>query len=134
MQPAEPDDDRPVPAAAKPADLRRPLPSRGRHRSASRPAQASDETGLRGCAGRRERQRGPDQPAEAEHIQAVEGPEERVVPAGEEPGQRPAAPEDVRPPRPADITDRDERLAYVSDIANRPVGSTNDLTDDEVAG
>lgn len=32
----------------------------------------------------------------------------------------------------AEIVDRDERLAYVSDIAGRPVASTNDLTDDEV--
>lgn len=33
----------------------------------------------------------------------------------------------------ADITDRDERLAYVSDVTGRTVASTNDLTDDEVS-
>lgn len=33
----------------------------------------------------------------------------------------------------AELTERDAKLAYISDIAGREVASTNDLTDDEVA-
>lgn len=100
-------------------------------------AQAADETGLRRVwrAAGEAASDGRISPAEAAHFQArwKARKDELFPPPAKNPGNDPARRRMFALLGQADITDRDDRLAYVSDIAGRPVGSTNDLTDDEVA-
>ncbi|SCL16475.1 hypothetical protein GA0074692_6830 [Micromonospora pallida] len=138
MQPAEPDDDRPVsgPPANRPTSGPPAALSAAATGLLHDLAQASDETGLRRvwrAAGEAVNE-GRISPAEAEHIQGRwKARKNELFPPAKNPGNDPQRRKMFALLGQADITDRDERLAYVSDIANRPVGSTNDLTDDEVA-
>ncbi|OKI47204.1 hypothetical protein [Micromonospora sp. CB01531] len=99
--------------------------------------QATDETGLRriwkaaGDAAKDSR----ISPAELEHFrtQWKARKDELFPPQPKNPANDPARRRMFALLGQADITDRDERLAYVSDIAGREVASTNDLTDDEVS-
>ncbi|TDC82418.1 hypothetical protein E1193_11755 [Micromonospora sp. KC606] len=98
--------------------------------------QATDETGLRRVwrAAVAADNEGRVSKAEAEHFQAQwkARKAELFPPEPKNPGNDPQRRKMFALLGQADITDRDDRLAYVSDIAGRPVGSTNDLTDDEV--
>lgn len=139
LQPAEPDDDRPV---SGPPQQGRPVSGPPAALSAAATdlltdlAQATDETGLRRVwrAASEAANEGRISPAEAEHFQARwKARKAELFPPAKNPGNDPARRRMFALLGQADITDRDERLAYVSDVAGRPVVSTNDLTDDEVA-
>ncbi|TDC48848.1 hypothetical protein E1258_27635 [Micromonospora sp. KC207] len=99
--------------------------------------QATDETGLRRVwkaaadAAKAARISAP----EVTHFQATwkARKAELFPPEPKNPGNDPARRRMFALLGQADITDRDDRLAYVSDIAGRAVASTNDLTATEVS-
>lgn len=137
LQPAEPDDERPVsgPPANRPTSGPPAALSAAATGLLEDLAQATDETGLRrvwraaGDAANEGRITG----AEAERFQARwRARKAQLFPPAKNPANDPQRRRMFALLGQADITDQDERLAYVSDIAGRSVGSTNDLTDDEV--
>lgn len=140
LQPSEPDDDE-RPVSGPPAD--RPVSGPPAALSAAATALlsdlqvATDETGLRRVwkAAGEDAKAGHISQAEAQHFQTQwkARKAELFPPQPKNPGNDPARRRMFALLGQADITDRDDRLRYVSDIAGREVASTNDLTDDEVA-
>ncbi|EEP73531.1 conserved hypothetical protein [Micromonospora sp. ATCC 39149] len=139
LQPAEPDDDRPVsgPPTARPVSGPPAALSTVAAGLLDDLAVTTDETGLRRAwkAALDATKAGRITADEATHFQAKwkARKAELFPPEPKNPGNDPARRKMFALLGQADITDRDDRLAYVSDIAGRPVASTNDLTDAEVS-
>jgi hypothetical protein len=100
-------------------------------------AQATDETGLRRvwrAAGEAQKD-GRISKAEGAHFETrwKARKDELFPPQPKNPSNDPARRRMFALLGQAEITDRDDRLRWVSDIAGREVDSTNDLSDDEVA-
>lgn len=137
LQPSEPDDERPV--SAPPAS--RPVSGPPAALSAAASiladlAKVTDETGLRRVwrAAVAADNEGRVSKAEAARFQTEwkARKAELFPPEPKDPGNDPQRRKMFALLGQAEITDRDDRLAYVSEITGRTVGSTNDLTDDEV--
>jgi hypothetical protein len=138
LQPSEPEDERPVSGPPAP----RPMSGPPAALSAAATdllgdlAKATDETGLRrvwNAAGEAAKA-GRINPAELEHFRAQwkAHKAELFPPESKNPGNDPQRRRMFALLGQADITDRDDRLHYVSEVTGREVPSTNDLTDDEV--
>lgn len=141
----------PAASAADLAEESRPVSSPPDHRPVSGPpaalsaaatglledlAEASDETGLRRAwkAAGEAAKDGRISQAELAHFRSKwQARKDELFPPAKNPGNDPQRRKMFALLGQADITDRDERLAYISDVAGRPVASTNDLTDAEVA-
>ncbi|MCZ7376519.1 hypothetical protein [Micromonospora sp. WMMC250] len=98
--------------------------------------QATDETGLRrvwNAAGEAAKA-GRITPAELEHFRAQWKAHKAALfpPEPKNPGNDPQRRKMFALFGQAEITDRDDRLHYVSEVTGREVASTNNLTDDEV--
>lgn len=146
LQPAEPDDERPVSGPPARGFVENHANAKGHTNppavlSAAATglledlAQATDETGLRRVwrAAGEAANEGRISPAEAEHVQARwKARKAQLFPPAKNPANDPARRRMFALLGQADITDRDDRLAYVSDIAGRALSSTNELTDEEV--
>lgn len=139
LQPFEPDDERPVsaPPAARPVSGPPAALSAAATGLLDDLRQATDETGLRRVwrAAVEADNEGRVSKDEASRFQAAwkARKAELFPPQPKNPGNDPARRKMFALLGQAEITDRDDRLAWCSEVAGRTVPSTNALTDDEVA-